>query len=271
MSYPWYSFHRKACTCSTHIHCKKCKTLCKSDNFCPNSLYISMLTVMKTHIIHLRQLKLNMDIIAIGFICFLQTGRNCTFIRFTLQLQIHDLPWGYHRQYKMSLNTLLLYETDWVYKLWIFFYHQSIKTQAVLSNDGKHYILNGSKIWISNGGLADVFTVFAKVCMWVLSPDSKHYILNGSKIWISNGGLADVFTVFAKVCMWVLSPDGKHYILNGSKIWISNGGLADVFTVFAKVCMQVLSPDGKHYKSTSLNPGVGNPPVITYAHLSQVD
>ena len=169
MSYPWYSFHRKACTCSTHIHCKKCKTLCKSDNFCPNSLYISMLTVMKTHIIHLRQLKLNMDIIAIGFICFLQTGRNCTFIRFTLQLQIHDLPWGYHRQYKMSLNTLLLYETDWVYKLWIFFYHQSIKTQAVLSNDGKHYILNGSKIWISNGGLADVFTVFAKVCMWVLS------------------------------------------------------------------------------------------------------
>ncbi|XP_054158626.1 very long-chain specific acyl-CoA dehydrogenase, mitochondrial-like [Oppia nitens] len=37
-----------------------------------------------------------------------------------------------------------------------------IKTKAVLSADGKHYILNGSKIWISNGGIADVFTVFAK-------------------------------------------------------------------------------------------------------------
>ena len=31
-----------------------------------------------------------------------------------------------------------------------------------------------------------------------LSPDGKNYILNGSKIWISNGGIAEVFTVFAK-------------------------------------------------------------------------
>ncbi|CAF0909633.1 unnamed protein product [Adineta ricciae] len=38
----------------------------------------------------------------------------------------------------------------------------SIKTKAELSPDGKHYILNGSKIWISNGGLAEVFTVFAQ-------------------------------------------------------------------------------------------------------------
>ncbi|KAK3094339.1 hypothetical protein FSP39_000516 [Pinctada imbricata] len=38
----------------------------------------------------------------------------------------------------------------------------SIKTRAVPSADGKHYTLNGSKIWISNGGLAEVFTVFAK-------------------------------------------------------------------------------------------------------------
>ena len=39
----------------------------------------------------------------------------------------------------------------------------SIKTRAVPTPDGKHYILNGSKIWISNGGFAEVFTVFAKV------------------------------------------------------------------------------------------------------------
>jgi len=38
----------------------------------------------------------------------------------------------------------------------------SIKTKAVQSADGKTWILNGSKIWISNGGFADVFTVFAK-------------------------------------------------------------------------------------------------------------
>lgn len=41
----------------------------------------------------------------------------------------------------------------------------SIKTKAELSPDGKHYILNGSKIWISNGGIAEVFTVFAQVPM----------------------------------------------------------------------------------------------------------
>ncbi|QEC68050.1 acyl-CoA dehydrogenase [Panacibacter ginsenosidivorans] len=37
------------------------------------------------------------------------------------------------------------------------------KTTAILSDDGKHYILNGQKCWISNGGFANVYTVFAKV------------------------------------------------------------------------------------------------------------
>jgi len=36
----------------------------------------------------------------------------------------------------------------------------SIKTSAV--NDGDHWILNGNKLWITNGGIADFFTVFAK-------------------------------------------------------------------------------------------------------------
>ncbi|XP_035155682.2 very long-chain specific acyl-CoA dehydrogenase, mitochondrial isoform X1 [Callithrix jacchus] len=38
----------------------------------------------------------------------------------------------------------------------------SIRTSAVPSPCGKYYTLNGSKLWISNGGLADIFTVFAK-------------------------------------------------------------------------------------------------------------
>lgn len=37
------------------------------------------------------------------------------------------------------------------------------RTKATLSEDGKHYILNGQKMWITNGGFADVQTVFAKV------------------------------------------------------------------------------------------------------------
>ncbi|MFT5581286.1 MAG: alkylation response protein AidB-like acyl-CoA dehydrogenase [Psychromonas sp.] len=37
------------------------------------------------------------------------------------------------------------------------------KTKAVLSDDGKHYIMNGQKMWITNAGFADLFTVFAKI------------------------------------------------------------------------------------------------------------
>jgi alkylation response protein AidB-like acyl-CoA dehydrogenase len=44
----------------------------------------------------------------------------------------------------------------------------SVKTTAVLSEDGEHYILNGTKQFISNGSIADLYTVFAKV-------DRKHF------------------------------------------------------------------------------------------------
>ncbi|MBW7890623.1 MAG: acyl-CoA dehydrogenase family protein [Chitinophagaceae bacterium] len=39
----------------------------------------------------------------------------------------------------------------------------SAKTSAKLSDDGKYYLLNGQKVWITNGGFADVYTVFAKI------------------------------------------------------------------------------------------------------------
>ncbi|HEV8038489.1 MAG TPA: acyl-CoA dehydrogenase family protein, partial [Bryobacteraceae bacterium] len=37
------------------------------------------------------------------------------------------------------------------------------RTRAELSADGTHYVLNGQKMWITNGGFADLYTVFAKV------------------------------------------------------------------------------------------------------------
>ncbi|GAB4042344.1 acyl-CoA dehydrogenase family protein [Spirosoma jeollabukense] len=37
------------------------------------------------------------------------------------------------------------------------------KTKATLTEDGKHYVLNGQKMWITNGGFADVYIVFAKI------------------------------------------------------------------------------------------------------------
>ncbi|MDQ3396881.1 MAG: acyl-CoA dehydrogenase family protein [Deinococcota bacterium] len=40
---------------------------------------------------------------------------------------------------------------------------RAAKTRAVLNEAGTHYLLNGSKMWISNAGFADLFTVFAQV------------------------------------------------------------------------------------------------------------
>jgi alkylation response protein AidB-like acyl-CoA dehydrogenase len=39
----------------------------------------------------------------------------------------------------------------------------NIRTTAKLSPDGRHYLLNGEKMWISNAGMADLFTIFAKI------------------------------------------------------------------------------------------------------------
>lgn len=39
----------------------------------------------------------------------------------------------------------------------------NIRTRAVLSEDGQHYTLNGEKMWITNCGIADLYTVFAKI------------------------------------------------------------------------------------------------------------
>lgn len=44
----------------------------------------------------------------------------------------------------------------------------SSKTTAKLTADGRHYILNGQKCWITNGGFADIYTVFAKI-------DGEHF------------------------------------------------------------------------------------------------
>jgi alkylation response protein AidB-like acyl-CoA dehydrogenase len=47
------------------------------------------------------------------------------------------------------------------------------KTKAILSADGTHYVLNGQKMWITNGGFADVYIVFAKVIDESGKPDKN--------------------------------------------------------------------------------------------------
>jgi alkylation response protein AidB-like acyl-CoA dehydrogenase len=53
----------------------------------------------------------------------------------------------------------------------------AIKTRAQLSEDGKYYILNGAKQWISNAGFADVMVVFAKI------DDTKHTAFIVESAW----------------------------------------------------------------------------------------
>jgi len=81
------------------------------------------------------------------------------------------------------------------------------KTKATLSDDGKHYIVNGQKMWITNGGFADVFTVFAKIdddetlSAFILEKDFEGLTLNPEekKLGIKGSSTRQVFFNNVKV------------------------------------------------------------------------
>src|SRR5437660_7360527 len=58
-----------------------------------------------------------------------------------------------------------------------------LTTRAELSEDGKHYILNGTKQWISNAGFADVMIAFARIC----NEKPAAFIVEGHWPGVSNG------------------------------------------------------------------------------------
>jgi alkylation response protein AidB-like acyl-CoA dehydrogenase len=96
------------------------------------------------------------------------------------------------------------------------------KTKAVLSADGKHYILNGQKMWITNGGFANLFTVFAKIddddvlSAFLVEADSKGISLNPEehKMGIKGSSTRQVFFNDVLVPVENLLSDRK----NGFKI-----------------------------------------------------
>lgn len=81
------------------------------------------------------------------------------------------------------------------------------KTKAVLSEDGTHYILNGQKMWITNGGFANLFTVFAKIgddknlTAFLVEADSEGISLNPEekKMGIKGSSTRQVFFNNVKV------------------------------------------------------------------------
>ena len=81
------------------------------------------------------------------------------------------------------------------------------KTKATLSDDGNHYIVNGQKMWITNGGFADVFTVFAKIdddkklSAFIIDADTEGITLNPEekKMGIKGSSTRQVFFNNVKV------------------------------------------------------------------------
>ncbi len=81
------------------------------------------------------------------------------------------------------------------------------KTKAELSEDGKHYIINGQKMWITNGGFANLFTVFAKIdddknlTAFLVEADSEGISLNAEekKMGIKGSSTRQVFFNNVKV------------------------------------------------------------------------
>ena len=81
------------------------------------------------------------------------------------------------------------------------------KTKAVLSEDGKHYLITGQKMWITNAGFANMFTVFAKIdddeklTAFLVEADSEGITLNPEekKMGIKGSSTRQVFFNNVKV------------------------------------------------------------------------
>ena len=119
------------------------------------------------------------------------------------------------------------------------------KTKAVLSEDGKHYIINGQKMWITNGGFAHVFTVFAKIdndenlSAFILTRDMEGISFNAEekKMGIKGSSTRQVFFNNVKVPLEnLLSERGNGFkiavnILNIGRIKLAGGVLGGAKSV----------------------------------------
>jgi len=103
------------------------------------------------------------------------------------------------------------------------------KTKAVLSEDGKYYTLTGTKIWITNGGFADIFITFARIeddkfiTGFVLEKGMKGLNLGAEekKLGIRNSSTRTVFLEDVQVPVGNLLGErgrGFHIAMNGLNV-----------------------------------------------------
>ncbi len=122
----------------------------------------------------------------------------------------------------------------------------AITTRAELTDDGQHYILNGSKIWITNGGFADVFTVFARTSapdsgvkprITALIVERGEGLTNGpseEKMGIRGSSTTEIFFDDVKVPVEnVLGEPGRGFkvamsVLNSGRLGLASGALGAI-------------------------------------------
>ena len=125
------------------------------------------------------------------------------------------------------------------------------KTRATLSEDGTHYLMNGQKMWITNGGFADLFIVFAKIeddkilSAFIVEKSFGGITMNEEekKMGIKGSSTRQIFFNDCKVPVENLLYDrGKGFkiavnILNVGRIKLASsciGGSKDIITTAVK-------------------------------------
>lgn len=123
----------------------------------------------------------------------------------------------------------------------------SISTRAELSADGKFWIMNGSKIWITGGGLADVFTVFAKTPVKDEKSDTTKDKITAFIVERDFGGVSNGPP---EKKMGIKCSNTAEVYFDNTQIPVENvlGGVGDGF----KVAMQILN-NGRFGMGTSLS------------------
>ncbi len=89
------------------------------------------------------------------------------------------------------------------------------KSRAKLSEDGTHYVLNGQKMWITNGGFADVFIVFAKI-------DENGQVDKNLSAFILEKGFDGITMNEPEHKMGIKGSDTRQIFFNDVKVPVEN-------------------------------------------------
>jgi len=123
----------------------------------------------------------------------------------------------------------------------------SAKTTAKLSDDGKFYLINGQKAWITNSGFADVFTVFAKIdgekfTAFIVDKDTPGFTLGAEehKMGIKGSSTRQIYFQDAKVPVEnVLGEIGKGHLIAFNILNIGRLKLCAAALGGAKDCIDI--------------------------------